>query len=248
MFSSIPRVSRDREPTFSRFLLGLGTHPRGRWWSATPFARPHDLNGTDDRSERAHVHLDERSRRRCVENTSYLAVTRNHDRMMDQVNTARVRRVQDRLWFLRSALNDLECRMIRAGLREGRLVRVVRGCFVDQAVWAAWFPEERLLARTVGVAVLNAQYEPLFSHHSAAVLWGLPLFRLDNLRVHVLTPTRSSGRSSQTVLRHIGDWHDSEACSIAGIRTTSMTRTLVDLARAATPEMALAAVDAGLIR
>lgn len=175
-----------------------------------------------------------------------MAPARNHNLMGYHVDTARIRRVREPLWFLRSALNDRERNVILAGLREGRLVRVLRGCFVDKTVWTGWFPEERLLARTIAVAEMNARYAPLFSHHSAAVLWGLPLFRLTDLRVHLLTPTASPGRSSQTVMRHIGDWRDDEEVHIAGIRATSVTRTLLDLARIAAPEMAITAADAGM--
>ncbi|MFD5599595.1 hypothetical protein ACFWHR_06010 [Leucobacter sp. NPDC058333] len=152
----------------------------------------------------------------------------------------------EHLSFARSALDDLERGAIAAGVREGRLVRVIRGCFVAHEVWSMWFPEQRLLARTLAVAAVNARCAPLFSHQSAAALWGIPLYGLRDLRVHTLTPTARPGRSSATVARHLGEWCSSDETQIFGIRVTSLTRTILDLARCASPEMAISAADSGM--
>lgn len=128
-----------------------------------------------------------------------------HDARMEHVTDIdRIRRTRGQLIFLREALDDAESRAAQAGVRVGQLARVMRGCFVAAPVWDAWFPEQRLLARTIAVAEMNARFDPLFSHQSAAVLWGLPLFRVPDLRVHALTPAESPGRSSATVMRRCG--------------------------------------------
>lgn len=170
----------------------------------------------------------------------------HHARMEHVTDTDRIRRTRDALVFLREALGDTEVRTAQAGVRVGQLARVTRGCFVAASVWDAWFPEQRLLARTIAVAELNARFDPLFSHQSAAVVWGLPLFRVPDLRVHALTPAESPGRSSATVMRHAAVWDADEETRVAGVRVTSLTRTVLDLARAAEPETAITAADAAL--
>ncbi|WP_165384255.1 hypothetical protein [Leucobacter triazinivorans] len=162
----------------------------------------------------------------------------------------RIRTVRGRLWFRRHLLGgeygDPE---LRFAVSSGVAVRVVRGCYVDAKVWKAMRPEDRLLARTLAVAGLAGERQPVFSHLSAAVIWGLPVYfrhRGQADRVHLLMDRSAPGRSSATVLRHVGDLADEELCVVEGLRVTSLTRTVVDLSRSAPAETAIGCADAGL--
>lgn len=127
----------------------------------------------------------------------------------------------------------------------GALVRVARGWFVDATTWHSWFPERKHLAAVVA-AHRTAAHPPLFSHFSAAVLLGLPLWNFRGGRVHTAQPT--SNPSSATVMRHRLDIPDSHTGTVAGYRCTSPARTLADLAKLASTETLLGCADVVLAR
>jgi hypothetical protein len=106
-------------------------------------------------------------------------------------------------------------------------------------------PESRHRAEVVAAALSSSGSEPIFSHVSAAVLWGLPLYRLRPERVHVLTPPNHR-HSIQGILRHEGSLPDSDIVEIDGIRCTSLARTVFDVIRTVGGDAALAAADAAL--
>ncbi len=160
---------------------------------------------------------------------------------------ARIRRIRAALHYRRELLEDeLNDRVLRRLVAAERFVRIIHGCYVDASVWAEMPVEDRRLARTLAVAHLNHRRRPVFSHHSAATIWGLPFYGLDSPRVHILTRDDSPGHSSHGVSRHIGRWNDDDVQEVEGMLVTSITRTLLDLARSAKPELAIACADAGL--
>ena len=105
-----------------------------------------------------------------------------------------------------------------------------------------------MLARTLAVSELQAKFRPLFSHQSAAVIWGLPLLSDRDERVHLITPSTAPGRSSRVVERHVFDVPKSQIVCIEGVRFTHLDRTMIDLMRFAPMETAIAATDAGMRR
>jgi hypothetical protein len=110
--------------------------------------------------------------------------------------------------------------------RRRALFRVRPGAFVRTAEWSAATTEERhLLIVRAAAASLR---EPVFSHESAAAVWGVPL--LDEPRtVHVLAPGRGGGSSWNGVVRHQPRSGGSLALC-AGIAVTSALDTVLDLA------------------
>lgn len=67
------------------------------------------------------------------------------------------------------------------------------------------------------------------SHESAAILHGLPLYGVDLSRVHVTRDRRGGGRTSKGVVTHCSPL--GEVVIVDGFRTTTLARTLVDIAR-----------------
>ncbi|GAB3535559.1 hypothetical protein GCM10027403_13470 [Arthrobacter tecti] len=55
--------------------------------------------------------------------------------------------------------------------RDGRLLRIRHGCYVDPVAWNALTDEERVFKRMESV-VLTAQEEPVFYRESAGMIWG----------------------------------------------------------------------------
>lgn len=146
---------------------------------------------------------------------------------------------------------ELDDRELRSLTMRGIIVRVMRGCYMRREVWDGLYEDQRLLARSLCLARSAGPRAPLFSHLSAAAIWGLPLYGLKRSapeRVHTLARPDSPGRSVPSVLRHVAPYDEDEATTVAGLRVTSITRTIHDLARWSSPELAIACADSGLRR
>lgn len=135
-------------------------------------------------------------------------------------------------------------RQLRDRVISGSLVRLHRGFYVDGATWNDLWHEGRHLLSVL--AVHRSGVDPVFTHQSAAVLWGLPLYRVNDVLVHVLIRGERHSRVSAGVARHEMLVDDADIVERYGIRCTSLTRTVFDLARAATLEAAVSAGDAAL--
>lgn len=85
-----------------------------------------------------------------------------------------------------------------------------------------------------------------FSSHSAAALFGLPLYRFNTARAQVLVSHRTSATSTKYVERRVAPCDDTELSIIGGVRCTDLERTVLDLARFETLERALACADAAI--
>ncbi|MEV7693199.1 hypothetical protein AB0N73_07680 [Microbacterium sp. NPDC089189] len=126
---------------------------------------------------------------------------------------------------------------------------VRRGVFVADDDWMSAFPEERTRAAAAAYQIAARGAPVVYSHESAAALWGLPLFRHRTDRVHV-TLTQHGAASTPGVFRHRDRLRDDEIVWIDGrsVGVTSLARTVFDLARMRSPETATAAADAALRR
>lgn len=146
------------------------------------------------------------------------------------------RRLDEEGWSSRTLLGAIEAR---------RLHRVRRGWFIDLERWQELYPESRHRAEVAAAALAASGSDPVFSHVSAAVLWGLPLFRIRPERVHVMTrPDRR--HSTPGLLRHEGALAAVDITEIDGIRCTSLARTVFDVIRTVGPEAAIALADAAV--
>lgn len=124
----------------------------------------------------------------------------------------------------------------------GGIFRIHRGTYleVDTEVGQSITPTQRLVARAIAVGHRNVG---VVSGAGAAALWHLPL---DNRRLtDAITVTReSSGRPSKGLEFRRGVLEDNDVAENAGIRVTSVSRTLRDLAIALPVDEAYAAMNA----
>ncbi len=136
-------------------------------------------------------------------------------------------------------------RRLRAAVASGAIRRVRRGWFVSAQTWRELWPEGRHLLHVIAVARDSRGACPVFSHASAAVLLGFPLYRHRPERVHVRV---GGARAScgPDVFRHEGRIRDDDVTSIDGLRLTGAVPTVVDTARTLPLAAALAIADASL--
>lgn len=152
--------------------------------------------------------------------------------------------------LLRSTAQILEVgtseRQLRDLVVHGVLHRVRRGWFVRGDTWRDLWPEGRELLHVVAVHRDSRGVGSVFSHSSAAALWGLPLYRVPHHRVHTTVPGSQRSRSAPDVLRHEGALREDEIVERGGIRCTSLERTVLDVARTVSAEAGVACADAAL--
>ncbi len=141
----------------------------------------------------------------------------------------------------REGLTELD---VRQRVRDGRLARLRRGVLTDRA---AAEPVQQHLQLARAIALQRA--EPVFSHVTAAVAWGLPVSAQALDRVWL---TRRQGHGHGRTLRDVVESQSSlgadEVTMASGLVVTSVARTVVDLGRTSALEWGLAAADAALHR
>ncbi|WP_173921860.1 hypothetical protein [Agromyces sp. Marseille-P2726] len=126
----------------------------------------------------------------------------------------------------------------------GLLVKVRHGAYVAPEDW----PErEREAAHFIRMQAVDAamRTRPVFSHRSAALVWGLPVIGISN-RVDLVGFARQGGRTRRGIVWHNDAIRDDEVVEVDGMLVTSLVRTMVDLARTRDFAAAVAAVDRGL--
>lgn len=128
--------------------------------------------------------------------------------------------------------------------RSGELDHLRRGAY------ATPLPEDlssREMHRRMVLATLPQMHEgAVLSHGSAAELHGLPLWPAMTERIHV-TRSRSGGaRQRRLVQVHCAPLLPDEITEVAGLRVTTVARTVLDLARAGRFDQAVAVGDHAL--
>lgn len=127
-----------------------------------------------------------------------------------------------------------------------RLARVFPGHYVDADEWEARWPEDRHRLRVLASAFRSPGL--VYSHESAAALWGLPLAGSWPDRVTVTNGATSGGRSTPNIRRHSTDADRVEIVEHAGLLVTSPRQTVLDLARTRAFTDGVTAADAALHR
>ncbi len=158
--------------------------------------------------------------------------------------------VSDALSLLRSR-DDLRARGcterdIESMVRDGLLRRVRRGRYIAEDDWRDLWNEGRHLVEVVATYLNSAPPGPVFVGASAAVLHGLPLYRLAPGKVHVAIAGARHSRTRAGVAWHDVDVPLTDVAAVDGIRCTSMDRTVLDVASALPPEAAISVADAAL--
>ncbi|MGY1727565.1 type IV toxin-antitoxin system AbiEi family antitoxin domain-containing protein [Geodermatophilus sp. SYSU D01062] len=154
--------------------------------------------------------------------------------MIDWVRTGPVLRRSE---ALTAGLSDDE---LAAAVRRGELTRIRRGAYVDPT---AGLPHHRALVLATAPALRDGS---VVSHASAAVLHGLPLWRVAPERVHVTRRPPAAGSGSARVHLHVARLAEDELTLVDGVLLTGLARTVVDLARSVPFESAVVTADAAL--
>ena len=134
-------------------------------------------------------------------------------------------------------------RAIDAAVRDGALRLIRRGWYMAGDEWDDLWPEGAHLAHVVAVA-RDGGGGGVMSHLSAAVLWGLPVYRSQMARVHMTVPPAARISSGPDVMRHSSPLDPGDIAMRHGIRCTSLLRTVFDVVRTTSPETAVACADA----
>lgn len=131
---------------------------------------------------------------------------------------------------------DLEARgfsspEVRRLARAGDLVSVRRGWWTTGQHWQTLDDHRgrpRLRALAAGLAL---QHPFVFSHDSAALLWGLPTLRPRREFVHVTRDPVLGGRGEHGVKHHTAPYSPEQVVQVAGFDCLDIPRTVADLGR-----------------
>jgi len=137
-------------------------------------------------------------------------------------------------------------RELAARLASGEIRRVRRGWYVRTADWEAQWNEGRHLMQVVATHQNSDAPGPLFVGASAAVLHGLPLYAHSPTRAHAVVEHRGHTSRRQDIHWHNVRLAESDEVVVDGIRCTSLSRTVLDLAAGMRFEGAVAVADAAL--
>ena len=130
-------------------------------------------------------------------------------------------------------------------IRRQELVRVRRGAWANPEVAPLGIEERH--RRLVCATAFQLQDGAVFSHGSAAILHGLPVWPEMVEKVHVTRSRRGGGGTTRSVVVVHGAPLDiSDVTVIDGLAVTSVARTVLDLARTLPMEQAVACGDRAL--
>lgn len=144
-----------------------------------------------------------------------------------------------------TARNSGERTAIGRDVERGLLLRIGPGRYVERTAFESLSPEEQHIVRMRAAAAVSP--EPLvFSHWSAAVLFGLPVLRIRLRTAHVTIP-EGADLHRQGVTAHRHRLVDDDTVLVGGLLVTTIWRTVVDLAGASTFEEGVMAADRALL-
>lgn len=152
---------------------------------------------------------------------------------------------RDRFVHTRAITNPGERAALYREAGRGRYVAVVRGVYLDTEEWTRLDAEQRHLARMRAHELLRPG--TVFSHLSAALVWGLPVVATRLLAPHSVTSTADGGRSRNGLIRHTIGIPD-DVRRIDGLFVTAPDDTVLQVAMAARPETAVPVLDAAFAR
>ena len=125
---------------------------------------------------------------------------------------------------LASGMTDSE---IRRAVRAGELDRLEPGVYLHNDDSLDELDRYRVRVRSVGAALAPGT---VISHESAAVLYGLALWKPDLTRVHVTRDRSGGGRRNASRHLHVAPLRPHDLSEVSGVPCTSLARTVVDLA------------------
>lgn len=145
----------------------------------------------------------------------------------------------------RSITNPGERAALYREAARGRYLPVVRGVYLGAEEWARLDVEQRHVARMRAHELLRPG--TVFSHVSAALVWGLPVVATRLLVPHSVAPTAVGGRSRNGLIRHTVGIPD-DLRRVDGLLVTAPYDTVLHVATTARPETAVPVLDAAFAR
>ncbi|QYN32143.1 type IV toxin-antitoxin system AbiEi family antitoxin domain-containing protein [Pseudonocardia sp. DSM 110487] len=133
---------------------------------------------------------------------------------------------------------------LRRQLRSGELVRLGRGSYLPAPGAPPRFEVRHALLAAVRDERQSA--DGVLSHVSAAVLHGLSTWGLPLDRIHRTRDRRTGGRVGEGVHVYAAPLAPDEVAEVGGLLVTSPARTVIDIARTAGLEAAVAVADSAL--
>jgi hypothetical protein len=128
--------------------------------------------------------------------------------------------------------------------RAGRFRRVAEGVFLPTPVWGGLTADDRYLA-LVHATALASRPGLVFSHHSAAALWGLPIIGRWPARPEVSVGVDATGHTRRAFTARKYEI-PSRLDIIDGLRVTPLARTVVDMGRTTQLSVSVAMMDRAL--
>ncbi len=135
--------------------------------------------------------------------------------------------------------------VLRTEFTHHRITRLRRGVYLPTVRWERLDLDARYLYRIRAYAAVSAD-PPVFSHHSAAAIWGFPRPSSWPTDVHVAVPQASGGRSKPGIVRHSATASEAGAIGAVargGLVVTSAAHTAVAMARILPFPQAVAMMD-----
>ncbi|MEC5152217.1 hypothetical protein [Cryobacterium sp. GrIS_2_6] len=139
---------------------------------------------------------------------------------------------------------DADLRLRRRAER-GDFERVRRGLYFPRDRWQSLTADMQYSVR-VQAAAAARHVDSVVSHHSAAVLLGLPFLFGPPQDVHFIVPRAGGGRSDPGVRKHAVGIDSRDVVIVNGLRTTSVARTVIDLSATLDLMSAVAIADRAL--
>jgi hypothetical protein len=129
---------------------------------------------------------------------------------------------------------------LRRAVADGALRRIRRGAYQVPATTSTATEPRRLARDRISAVHHQLRADHVFSHASAALLWGAPLWE-PPARTHVLVRSGASTRSAPDIARHRG--LPDGRVDLAGLPVTTLARTVVDCATTLHPLGGLVVAD-----
>jgi hypothetical protein len=132
-------------------------------------------------------------------------------------------------------------RSLRRAAARGDMTRLAIGAYVPTAVWLTLSREDRHRLAAAAASEMNASF--IASHRTAAALHGVPLLGTGDGLVHTRATLAAGTRTEHGYRKHAVADPDLQVVEIDGIRTTSLERTVLDIAMTEPFECGVVAAD-----
>jgi hypothetical protein len=141
---------------------------------------------------------------------------------------------------------DTDRRQLAREVTAGTKIRLARGAYFPADVWSTLNADDQYIARIAAVTS-TTRNKPVYSHLSAAALWGLPSITGWPSEVHVTVSPSTGTRSRNLVVRHAAALRDEDVVDCGRYYVTSVARTLLDIAASCRFIDAVVMADRGLL-